>query len=517
MYPKNVEENIKYRANVILKAENDEEMQSLLIRQCKEDPLFFVNVFAWTYNPRLDQSTIPFITYEFQDDYIMDIIECIEVGQDNATEKSRDMGFSWQLVVIAVWGFLFKGWSGLYGSYKESYTDEKGNMDAFFERVRFVLEKLPKWMKPEDLQDKYMNISSKKLEADIAGDAGANFGTGGRRKWVMMDEFALWPHDGMAFRKTKDVTNCRIIGGTPEGKWNVYGKIMTEDKDYKHLDIRKFRLHWRLHPLKTEEWYEKEKTQRTPLDVAKELDISYEDSVTGSVYPTFQQVAKFGEYKFRKDLNLYTSWDFGRDMTCIIWWQKDFETDAIYIIDTYQKPDTDIDFFAAFINGRPTEGFSYTDEEMKMIEKHSHWQFRYAGHYGDPYNGDNRSGVTQNTFKSVLSKYGIHIELKTKTSLQDRIRKTTLAIRRMHIDDGQREFIQAITQSRYPQVKENSQSTSEKNKPIHDVNSHFRTALEYGMDNEPQFNPQKTSKVLQSRLQSVRHRQKSTQGINGRL
>lgn len=77
-----------------------------------------------------------------------------------------------------MWGFLFRGWSGLIGSYKEDYVDTQGNMDSSFERLRYMIERLPSWMVPDDIVSKYMSISSKKLGAEIAGDSGDAFGTG---------------------------------------------------------------------------------------------------------------------------------------------------------------------------------------------------------------------------------------------------------------------------------------------------------------------------------------------------
>ena len=56
---------------------------------------------------------------------------------------------------------------------------------------------------------------------------------------------------------------------------------------------------------------------------------------------------------------------------------------------------------------------------------------------------------------------------------------------RIHIDKDQTELIESIKQSHYPQIRENSQSTADTRKPVHDENSHFRTALEYFIDNEP--------------------------------
>jgi len=60
-------------------------------------------------------------------------------------------------------------------------------------------------------------------------------------------------------------------------------------------------------------------------------------------------------------------------------------------------------------------------------------------------------------------------------------------MRRMRVNEQCTDFIQSIVQSRYPKIRENSQQTSEKTKPIHDINSHYRTALEYFVDNEPEM------------------------------
>lgn len=153
-----------------------------------------------------------------------------------------------------------------------------------------MLQRLPSWLKPIDLEDKYMSLSSNTIGSSINGDAGQYFGTGGRRKVVWMDEFSMRQFDNMAFRKTKDLTNCRCFGGTPHGRFNVYGKIMTNHKDYSHLSIEKFRLHRSSHPKKDQAWYEEQKKKRTKIEIAQELDISYDDSVTGAVYPDYRQL-----------------------------------------------------------------------------------------------------------------------------------------------------------------------------------------------------------------------------------
>lgn len=491
-YPKEIRANKEFRLHVLQQAENDKELQELLIRKCKEDILFLVNVFCWTYDPRKTPSNLPFITYPFQDETLLNIVRCIKEGRDVAIEKSRDMGASWMIVVVMVYGFL-NGWASLYGSYKQDYVDKMGDMDSHFERIRFVLELLPEWLLPKDVQQTFMKISSREKNCSISGDAGANFGTGGRRKFVVHDEFALWQHDEKAFRKTKDISRCRIYLGTPEGKFNVYGQIMTKSGSYENLDIERIRLHWSLHPEKDQEWYEEQKKTRTKLDIAKELDISYDDSVTGAVYPEFTDRVIINDVKFDPKLPLFTAWDFGRDMNAVLWLQKDYYSNMVHIIDAYQVKDKPIEFMSAFIIGKPSIDpvtgveFHYDHEELLMIERHKDWVSSYTFHCGDPYNANATQTNATSSIKQKLAQDGIYVRTKTGTTVEERIRQAHLALPRLVVNKNLMHFLQSMTQARYPE--KTLTSTREKTKPIHDETSHFRTAFEYWCDNEPVKNP----------------------------
>ena len=92
-YIKEVQQANKEKRLELLKYTSDEGWVKL-IRKCKEDPIFFFNMFLWTYNPRLDKPHVPFITYPYQDDFIKQIVEAVELGIDVWIEKSRDMGLS---------------------------------------------------------------------------------------------------------------------------------------------------------------------------------------------------------------------------------------------------------------------------------------------------------------------------------------------------------------------------------------------------------------------------------------
>lgn len=106
-------------------------------------------------------------------------------------------------------------------------------------------------MKPDDIISKHKSISSKNLWAEIWGDVGENFGTGWRRKAIFMDEFPLWRDDEKAFRKTKDVTNCRIIGWciTSDSMiiWEKWIEELWEINDWYSLEDKLVYWKWGFH------------------------------------------------------------------------------------------------------------------------------------------------------------------------------------------------------------------------------------------------------------------------------
>ena len=71
-----------------------------IITKCKNDPCYFFNYLLWTYNPRLDEPHLPFILYPYQTKFVKDVVQSIENETDVWIEKSRDMGFSWLILVI---------------------------------------------------------------------------------------------------------------------------------------------------------------------------------------------------------------------------------------------------------------------------------------------------------------------------------------------------------------------------------------------------------------------------------
>lgn len=101
LVPKGFDENLRWRIEMIRAARASAADQAALRRMCSEDILFYVNAFCWTYDPRRDDPTVPFITYPFQDEVFADLDASIG-RRDICIKKSRDMGASWMLCTLSL-------------------------------------------------------------------------------------------------------------------------------------------------------------------------------------------------------------------------------------------------------------------------------------------------------------------------------------------------------------------------------------------------------------------------------
>ena len=478
--------NLDYRKSVSNKSLDDIKVQALLMSMSKDDVLFWINTFVWTFNPRLDFPHIPFITYPFQDEFILQVVDAIEKGEDLFADKSRDMGVSWMVLAAFVWGWLFQGWELRVGSRNRDYVDKGGDMNSLFEKMRYILDRLPEWMLPYKFKNERGTIynSAAKLvnpvsKNTIVGEATSpNFARGGRSKAILYDEFAFWLCADEAWTAGADTTNSRIVVSTPQGKGNKFADLKFDE----HLKLNRISLHWRLHPLKDEAWYLDECSRRSPEEIAQELDISYEASASNKVYEIFQKVpiGATPDFDYDNRLPLYVGWDFGeggKDDTAMIWVQFDPVTSEIRVIDCYSKNYMDINYFATLATGELDSKFTYDSEALYGVERRKGW--KQAIHVGDPYNG-NKTTPTMTSIKKELQAHGIYVNLdRGCNDVPERIRIASMLMTNLKVHERCKPYIDAMQNARYPKRDRLSDSTTSNKKPVHNHTSHYRTATEY--------------------------------------
>jgi hypothetical protein len=324
---------MEWRSKILRKCKTDlvfrEKVRELFFR----DPIFAFNAFFFTYDVRKRPYHMqPFCTYEYQDEFVLNLVTDIQEGTaenptDHLVEKSRDMGVSWLCCLVFLWFWLDPtgGADFLCGSRKEDYVDKKGDMRTLFEKIRYALYRLPKWLRPKGFKkgphDNYMNLQNPETGATITGESNnPNFGTGGRYKACLLDEFAKWEStDEAAWTSLGDATPCRVPVSTPFGAGGKYYFLTIEGK------VRMTTMHWTLHPEKAaglycqfpppnvddkwklgkdwkpEEklrspWYDAQDKRRTPLEMAQEIDIDY----LGAGNPVFRGKAGMALKYYRK-------------------------------------------------------------------------------------------------------------------------------------------------------------------------------------------------------------------------
>lgn len=492
--PKQREENKRYRALLLEQADNDPVLQAVLKEKCRLSNLFFINAFAWTFDPRLQDPVIPFILYPKQDKLVKwldSLLERSKKGEKiNALiDKPRDVGATFTVMAWVLQKFLFDDFSARVGSRKEDYVDKKGEQDTLFYKFDFNLERLPHWLLPKGWNAEHrrsMLVSHPEKANNISGEsANPNFGRGGRKSAVVFDELGFWEYARSSWESAGESTNLRIGMSTPPetGHDSLFYKLLAG----KFGRIEKFEFDWTDVPTRDTKWLQTQRETKSEEELAREVMKSYEGTTEGKVYAVDFRFATLSDIDYDPLLPLFLSWDFGLDTVAMIWWQKNMRTNRIRIIDSYSNSNKAMDFFVPFVDGIVESGIhQYSEIELEIIDRHKRWN-RNITHFGDP-DVNKRAVKDGESTKEYLEKKGIYVQWKSWAGREwrDLKEQTKLSFRRLEINELRNEiFISAMRNAKYPKKNEGSQSTTESIKPVHDWTSHFRSAYEYGIDNEP--------------------------------
>lgn len=295
--PKHIQENLEYRARILREAENDTGFQNDLWAACRDSLLFFCNAFVFTLKLREVDETghqrqaegvhAPYVTWEIQDRHLVEIENAINKGYDLATDKSREMGASWDHILVFEHQFLFRPDSiFLEISRTEEYVDKADNPKSLFFKHRYLRKWLPLWLLPP-IKDITMSFSNLANGSKIDGEsANSNAASGDRRRAVLLDEFAKVEQGTKMRWATSDVTACRLVNSTPCGPGTEYSKWV------KSGQIKTFIMPWWEHPEKgrgrycvqdevtkawkiRSPWYDAEGERRSPQEIAQEIDMDH--------------------------------------------------------------------------------------------------------------------------------------------------------------------------------------------------------------------------------------------------
>ena len=305
--PKEPLKNVLWRMELLKRAAKDEGFQRELYTAGSESLLLWINAFAWTLRVFVnepdgsrrtvlpEEAHVPFVTWAIQDEHLLELEKAIDEGHDLLTDKSRDMGATWDHLEVVYHKWLYeKDRSFLVLSRKEECVDSTGKKGlgspadpgTLFGKLDYTTARLPNWMRPVHTRTTrhLVNLSN---GSRIDGEsANATAGSSDRRTAILLDEMAKMLEGESIKRSTRDVTACRLANSTPNGPgtafsvWRLSGTIQV------------FVLPWWEHPEKgigrhvvtdetsgkektTSPWYEFESARRSAKEMAIEIDMDH--------------------------------------------------------------------------------------------------------------------------------------------------------------------------------------------------------------------------------------------------
>lgn len=291
------------RINTLNNVKRDPSLVPYILEYYKNNPVAFILDWCVTYDPRNISpipKTMPFCVFPRQIDMLQFIYESVENQTSGLWEKSRDYGATWIACAASVHMWLFEPGTAIgFGSRKADLVDQLGDPKTIFAKIRQIIDSLPAFMLPKDLNHKlhltYMKCINPENGSTIVGEAGDNIGRGGRTSLYFPDEAAHVERPELMEAALGDNTNVRIDISSVNGIGNPFYRRRMNGKEWEPGEpMVKDRanilvLDWMDHPGKDQEWYDtrKKKAQDEGLAhiFAQEVDRDYAASVEGVLIP----------------------------------------------------------------------------------------------------------------------------------------------------------------------------------------------------------------------------------------
>lgn len=410
-------DNLLYRANIIRNAKDNPAYQQLQIEFCRSNILYFANTFCWTFDTRLDNATVPMTTYPFQDDMLTWSLKLIRDKETGLIEKSRDMGATWMMELVAVYmTIFFSGNTDYQMSLREEDVDDRTD-DSLLGKYRFIVRNLPEWMrggwKEKSADDTKMTIKIPQTGSKIKGQLTmGTSGRGGRATRAFNDEFAFVEDADKVMKSLGALSPSGLYLSTPNGMGNEFYHMAQRP------GVLKKTLHWSLHPMKNPEWARKERSRVIYNDErwSQEHEICYETSTQGRVYSEFVSFTASDNdwchiqtdpfYEYDPNYDVYVGLDFGMaDPTSAVFAQIkpapphffNYTRKTLVFIDEYEEANKVVDEWADVFKKR-------------QLEK----KYQYNDFVGDFRSGNQRDS-TGKTWIYYLGQHGIDVKGKYNT------------------------------------------------------------------------------------------------------
>jgi hypothetical protein len=208
------------------------------LANCAESPWNFLTQYVYTHDPVLGVINYPSFPF------LEDLVSSISKNHRLLVPKSRQMLVSWTAVGYFLWRAIFTGPAFiLFLSRGESSAQE------LLDRVRFIYQHLPPWMKPTIGRDnrqefELKGLGSRLISLPATPDAPRMYAPSG----VFWDEMAFtpWDEDIWAALKPALDSGGQFLGvSSSGGPDNVFYRLVTKGRTE---GFTVHRVHYSQHP-----------------------------------------------------------------------------------------------------------------------------------------------------------------------------------------------------------------------------------------------------------------------------
>lgn len=303
-----IKARLQTRIQKLIECEKDKDLALEELHKCAKDPIYFINNWVWSYNPKSEtQKIFPIKIFRKQEEYIIWLLERLEKKERGVTIKPREVGATWMCCAFAVWMFLFKdSISVTFCSNQLKMVDTRDDPDCIFSKIRQIIKYLPKFMKPI-VKDKNFIILNETNFSTIKGAGGENPGRGGRSTIFFADEFAAVERQEAVEDAVTGNADTVIYLSTFRRPGNLFYRKATDDT------TPKFKFSWWDDPRKTKEWYDKIKASTEPISFARNVECDPYASVSGALIKKEWIQASVNLWKSIKTVNpsipIYAGYD----------------------------------------------------------------------------------------------------------------------------------------------------------------------------------------------------------------
>jgi hypothetical protein len=425
-YRLDVSDNLAYRMNAKIYAENSAEYQKLQMDLCRSSILYFINVYCWTFVP--GQEAIPFVAYDFQEDLATWMLWLAKMELPGLVEKSRKQGLSWLMRFVHGYILLFYRNKINYSLSLGQPEVDNRTMGSLFGKQRYFMNRLPIWMRggwkeKADDTDKLMYISIPDNKSELNGLlTGSTAGRSGRGVIADYDEFAHVKTAEEVLEAGSSLSDCEIYISTVKGRDNPFAQMAHNPATLKKT------IHWTMNPTLNKEWSIKERGRSKYISQEiwdQEMEIKYESSTPGRVFPQlisaideeeriagkWCHVVEGQEFEYDPAYTVCLGMDFGlSDPNTVVFGQikpclPQFQNRYGKMLVIFEEH-SEINEPLIDIPGTNEKGLC-----TKLLSK----GYRYETIVGDLFTADKRENLTKKKYKDAIREQGLFLEGKRNT------------------------------------------------------------------------------------------------------